>query len=779
MTHAYNAYMSLLKVFVLICAHASLSHANETSAATSGVEWQATHIRSFDDAGKMLATIEDAYNTRVQRKQHITTDTDTEAACCKKWIVLTTIFEPSKALDELLQHIDRSSSPLTSKWCVVVVGDTRTPEHAYVNLEKQYSGVMHFLGIERQKALWYRTAKHIGWNTFARKNVGYLFAIDHCANVVYDMDDDNVVIDEMHSLDRFSPIIASRSVMTEHRRNHSHHQHLFNPYVHFNNTATAAPGASIWPRGFPLDVIQSHTLLTKHRHIHHAVVHRHLRNQAHDAIDDSVALLQSIADVNPDVDAIYRLVQRLPVHFHRRSDDKNTVVLSLDTYAPLNAQALLVRRRDAMFGLLLPASVHGRVTDIWRSYVWQRILHEIGMKVAFSEPWVTHERHVHNYMRDFQAELPLYERAGALIDYLRAFDCGNDTLHGMSCFFKVYVALFEIGVVDRSDVVLAHAWILDLIDAGIADTDDDNASSASLVFPSSSPSSPPLLFIYILSHHSQKALRDAVRETWLQWLPDDGSVQYLFCIDEWTEASRHESAQNNGDIMALGTKALGWGKKFLDKFVRMLAHFLGSGSPRARHFLRLDTDAFLNLPLLVANLRDGAFPSKTIYSGKTHHIEKCKTGNDMYYNTRVDECYLLLSADAADAIYAQQKKSPIQQDFAGLGVGMLAYKVSHYQAPLSPINEHRYMHTTKNKQLATTKHFPLCEVHVARNFQDSIVIHPIKDANTYRRVYANVDTSAAVANAPSSSSPNCTCSDMVNRHIHCNNEAFSSTHCIL
>ena len=57
------------------------------------------------------------------------------------------------------------------------------------------------------------------------------------------------------------------------------------------------------------------------------------------------------------------------------------------------------------------AQVHGRVTDIWRAYFTQRLLWDLGMRIAFSLPWVTQIRNVHNILGDFNSEVPLYQQA--------------------------------------------------------------------------------------------------------------------------------------------------------------------------------------------------------------------------------------------------------------------------------------------------------------------------------------------------------------------------------
>lgn len=73
---------------------------------------------------------------------------------------------------------------------------------------------------------------------------------------------------------------------------------------------------------------------------------------------------QSLADVHPDIDAIHRLTRR-PLTF---SFDSSTPFDALfgpeNVYSPYNAQATL-HEYGAFWGMLLPVTVHGRVSDIW------------------------------------------------------------------------------------------------------------------------------------------------------------------------------------------------------------------------------------------------------------------------------------------------------------------------------------------------------------------------------------------------------------------------------
>ena len=46
--------------------------------------------------------------------------------------------------------------------------------------------------------------------------------------------------------------------------------------------------------------------------------------------------------------------------------------------------------------------MHGRVSDIWRSYISQRLLWDVGYRVAFAPPLVNQYRSPHNYLADMQ-----------------------------------------------------------------------------------------------------------------------------------------------------------------------------------------------------------------------------------------------------------------------------------------------------------------------------------------------------------------------------------------
>lgn len=282
---------------------------------------------------------------------------------CTIWAVVTTISSPTSTIRQLQTLASRNLL------CLVVIGDRKTPNNYTMGANAIY------LSPEQQDKLPYRTIRHLPWNHFGRKNVGYLYAIHHRAQQIYDTDDDN----ELSS--GFIPT-RSQTKFTTIATAHA----LTNLYPCFGSKYASSNNYEFsWPRGFPLESIKDPRTVT--------CTAMHSTKLEF----ESVGVIQSLADNDPDVDAIYRLTRPLPVHF---DDEGNNIIIAEGSFMPYNAQATIHDLR-AMWGLLLPITVHGRVSDIWRSYFTQRIMWSAGLKLAMARPWVVQKRNAHNYLGDF------------------------------------------------------------------------------------------------------------------------------------------------------------------------------------------------------------------------------------------------------------------------------------------------------------------------------------------------------------------------------------------
>ena len=112
---------------------------------------------------------------------------------------------------------------------------------------------------------------------------------------------------------------------------------------------------------------------------------------------------QGLANQNPDVDAIYRLVLPLPLDFVEAAP----VALGKGAWCPFNSQNT-TWWSEAFPLLYLPFHCSFRMTDIWRSFVAQRIAWENGWSILFHNATVFQERNEHSLIRDFEEEIPGY-----------------------------------------------------------------------------------------------------------------------------------------------------------------------------------------------------------------------------------------------------------------------------------------------------------------------------------------------------------------------------------
>uniref|UniRef100_A0A7S1INI2 Glycosyl transferase CAP10 domain-containing protein n=1 Tax=Eutreptiella gymnastica TaxID=73025 RepID=A0A7S1INI2_9EUGL len=336
---------------------------------------------------------------------------------CAQWAVSTTIWEPSKTLKQIAK---------LKTWCIVVVLDKKTP----LPFEVENAVI---LGVEDQLKLPYRIARRLPWNHFGRKNVGFMYAVAHGAEVIYDCDDDNELIIDGNELESI-PTSMQGEVLSPRG-----HPDVFNPYPMFGNVGG-------WPRGYPLDQILNKTTYES-------------TEMENVVAKNNFYVHQSLANHDPDYDAIYRLTRPLPVTF----TPGPPVALPPGTFCPYNAQATL-HLKPAFWGMLLPITVHGRVSDIWRSYITQRILWDIGGRIVFRSPWVVQYRNAHNYLADFDSEYDLYKKATALVQYLKDWNSDEKILKRR--LLQLCVDLYEREIFEQEDVLLMNDWLHDLGSAG-------------------------------------------------------------------------------------------------------------------------------------------------------------------------------------------------------------------------------------------------------------------------------------------------------------------------
>ena len=328
----------------------------------------------------------------------------------KTALIVTSIAPPNAVLRTLARGC------LEQDVDFIVIGDVASPP------DFKLEGC-RFYGLAEQRELGFSFAIKCPTKHYARKNIGYLEAIRNGASVIIETDDDNIPIEG------FWKERSRRQAV-----NAISDAGWVNVYRYFTD-------ANIWPRGLPLDHIQT------------AIPAFESLEQR----DVDCPIQQGLADENPDVDAIYRLALPLPQSF--RKDRR--VALCKGSWSPFNSQNT-TWWREAFPLLYLPAYCSFRMTDIWRSFIAQRIAWVNDWGILYHEPTVSQERNEHNLMRDFRDEVPGYLNNSAISDALDKLslpsgaDKINDNL--LSC----YEELIRMELVGKQELDLVEAWIADL-----------------------------------------------------------------------------------------------------------------------------------------------------------------------------------------------------------------------------------------------------------------------------------------------------------------------------
>lgn len=327
----------------------------------------------------------------------------------KVCLVVTSIAEPNDVLRQLSEGCGKK------QWKFVLIGDEVSP--ADFELDN-----CDFYSLNRQKHLDFKFPQKCPTRHYARKNIGYLIAMAAGAQVIIETDDDNIPLDGFWN-----------QRQTKHKAASCESSGWVNIYRYFTDE-------NIWPRGYPLDEISNDT--------------PDYGSMEKPEIDCPIQ--QNLADDNPDVDAVYRLVMPLPVKF--KTDRK--VALSQGSICPFNSQNT-TWFPQAYRLMYLPAYCSFRMTDIWRSFVAQRIAQENGWPILFGDATMRQERNVHNLMRDFEDEVPGYLNNKRIVDELAGLNLKTGTANIANNLRICYEKLVGMSAVGREELSLLDAWLAD------------------------------------------------------------------------------------------------------------------------------------------------------------------------------------------------------------------------------------------------------------------------------------------------------------------------------
>ncbi|HOJ78360.1 MAG TPA: STELLO glycosyltransferase family protein [Bacillota bacterium] len=322
-----------------------------------------------------------------------------ENGALKRTIVITTIYQPSKAVQLYSQQ---------EEYSLIVVGDLKTPS------DWHYDDSL-YLSVEYQKKWNSKLVSSIPWNHYSRKMIGYLYAIQAGAEIIVDTDDDNIPLPNWGF-----PDFEGSFNLTE------ADQGFVNVYSYFGTQ-------SVWPRGLPLTRIRQ-----KVTDYHRTTL--------------KVSIWQGLANEDPDVDAIFRLTRGETIFFQKR----RPLILAPGTLCPFNSQNTLFTKE--VFPLLyLPTTTTFRFTDILRSFVAQPILWANDLHLGFCSASVYQRRNAHNLQNDFVQELPGYLFSEMIPDWVAGVISSNASM--VDNLYNAYECLVAKGIVLAEEMPVLECWL--------------------------------------------------------------------------------------------------------------------------------------------------------------------------------------------------------------------------------------------------------------------------------------------------------------------------------
>jgi hypothetical protein len=103
------------------------------------------------------------------------------------------------------------------------------------------------------------------------------------------------------------------------------------------------------------------------------------------------------------------------------------------------------------------------MTDIWRSFVAQRVMWECNWKLLFHDATVWQERNEHSLIRDFEQEVPGYLKNNKIKQLLDNLQLKSGIDHLGDNMFRCYEKLIENNIItDRKELDLLSAWLDDI-----------------------------------------------------------------------------------------------------------------------------------------------------------------------------------------------------------------------------------------------------------------------------------------------------------------------------
>ena len=109
--------------------------------------------------------------------------------------------------------------------------------------------------------------------------------------------------------------------------------------------------------------------------------------------------------------------------------------------------------------LYLPSYCSFRTCDIWKSFIAQRCLWELGYGITFHAPEVFQDRNQHDLDRDFADEVPGYTLNKEIANVLSRLQLGSGEAQISDNLHRCYEALVAARIFPSAELDLVKLWL--------------------------------------------------------------------------------------------------------------------------------------------------------------------------------------------------------------------------------------------------------------------------------------------------------------------------------
>ena len=345
-----------------------------------------------------------------------------------KWIIINANNPPTDTIKNLEKIIEN--------WKIVVIGNSKTINSNWDIF--QNSTKLIYLSLKDQKKLRYKILNFLNDDSSCRKNIGYLFAIQHGAKEIYEIDE-NLEF-STNNLTFFDTNINDTYICY----GISENQKMINPYIHFGET-------NIWPRGFSYkDIMNDYNKTIRYTHS--------------SKVKLEPLIYQGLINEIPDVDSLFLLTSgknnvNLNITF-----SKNPPLLYLPgNYIPINSKNTKYLYEIFPF-LMLPMTIDESISDILRGYIMERFVYSYKGTVVYNNDTNVFNRNKYLNNSHLLQERKMLLYSDKILDIIRSNK--HSEKNSKVLLFSIISELIENNFLKKEELRMYEAFLYDLAGVG-------------------------------------------------------------------------------------------------------------------------------------------------------------------------------------------------------------------------------------------------------------------------------------------------------------------------